>query len=100
MSQSNLTRDDVLNFLRKNKDFLKKEFKVDNIILFGSYARNEATDQSDIDILLEAKEKDFDKRFDLKELLEKQFKRKVDIAYIDAVRPLIMHFIKEELIYA
>ncbi|MFH1831768.1 MAG: nucleotidyltransferase domain-containing protein [bacterium] len=99
MSESKLTKEEILNFLRKNKDFFRKNFDVDNIILFGSYARDEATPASDIDILLEAKKKDFDKQFDLKELLEKQFSKKVDLAYIDTVRPFIMHFIKKELIY-
>ena len=71
MKVDNLTKEAILSFLREHKLFFKKEFNIDNIILFGSYARDEATKDSDIDILIEAKEKDFDKKFDLRDFLEK-----------------------------
>lgn len=100
MPTNSLTKEEILQFLRENKPLLKKKFGVDNIMLFGSYARDEATPESDIDILIESKEKDFDKWFDLKELLEKRFKKKVDVLYRDSVRRFIMRLIEEELIYA
>ncbi len=100
MRKDNLTKEEVLKFLRKNKAFFKKEFDVDNIMLFGSYARDEATPDSDIDILIESNKKSFDKKFDLQEFLEKEFKKKVDILYSDSVRRFVMRFIKKELIYA
>lgn len=100
MHENTLTKEYIIHFLKSNKKFLQKEFEIDEIILFGSYARDEATEKSDVDILIEAKNKNFDKKFDLKEFLEKEFNKKVDLAYIDSVRPFIMHFIKEELIYA
>ena len=96
----NLTKEEILDFLRKNKLLFKKQFDVDEIILFGSYARDEATPESDIDILIESGTKSFDGLFDMKELLEKEFKKKVDIFYKDAVRTFIMRFIKEDFIYA
>ena len=43
----------VLSFLKENKDIFKKEFHVSKIGLFGSYARGEATEESDIDLLIE-----------------------------------------------
>ena len=100
METSQLTKEHILSFLRENKEFLKKEFDVDNIILFGSYARDEAVKGSDVDILIDTKRKDFDNRFKLKELLEKEFDRKVDLLYLDSVRTFIMECIKDELIYA
>jgi len=96
----NLTKDGILEFLRKNKDFFKKEFDVDGIMLFGSYARGEETYESDIDILIDTKKKDFDNRSRLKEFLEKEFKKKVDVLYKDSIRRFIMRSIKDELIYA
>ena len=59
--KDNLTKEEVLEFLRKNKEFFKKEFDVDSIMLFGSYARGEQTKASDVDILIDAEKKDFDK---------------------------------------
>ena len=95
-----LTKDEILDFLRKNKSFFKKKFDVDQIMLFGSYARDQATPQSDVDILIDSQKKSYDSLFSLKDLLEKQFQKKVDIFYKDSVRRFIMRFIKEELIYA
>ncbi len=61
MLKNGLEKEDILLFLRKNKAFFKKELDVDNIMLFGSYARDEATSDSDVDILIESKTKSFDK---------------------------------------
>lgn len=95
-----LSKQEILDFLRKNKSFFKQQFDVDAIMLFGSYARDEATPESDVDILIESKNKSYDSLFFMKEILEKQFQKKVDIFYKDSVRRFIMRFIKEELIYA
>ncbi|MFC1841649.1 nucleotidyltransferase family protein [Candidatus Dependentiae bacterium] len=95
-----LTKEEILDFLRKNKEFFKKKFDVDKIMLFGSYARGDATPESDIDILIESKKKSFDKKFAMKVFLEKGLKKNVDLIYSDSVRRFIMRFIKEELIYA
>lgn len=40
METHQLTKEQILSFLRENKDFFKKEFDVDAIILFGSYTTN------------------------------------------------------------
>jgi len=100
MKTGQLTKERILLFLRKSKDFFKKEFDVYAIMLFGSYARDEATEDSDIDILIATDKKSFDNRFKLKELLENEFNKKVDLLYRDSVRRFIMRNIKDELIYA
>lgn len=94
------SKEDILGFLRKNKVFLKKEFDVDKIMLFGSYARGEARNDSDIDLLIESTKKSFEKSYKLKIFLEKNFNKDVDVIYSDSVHPFIMSFIKEEMIYA
>ena len=43
----------ILVFLRENKDYFRTHYKVSKIGLFGSFARNDADDKSDIDILVE-----------------------------------------------
>lgn len=100
MEKETLTKEDILEFLRINKDYFKRKFDVDNIMLFGSYARGEETSESDIDVLIKSDTKSFDNSYRLKIFLEKSLKKKVDVVYFDAVHPFIMRFISKELVYA
>ena len=47
-----MNRDDVLNVLRAHKPILSQRFGVAELALFGSFARDQAKDTSDIDILV------------------------------------------------
>lgn len=95
-----VNKDLILDFLRENKDYLRDKYGVEQIALFGSYARGEEKEDSDVDLLVKVRKKSFDNRFDIKEFLEKNLNRKVDLGYFDSVRPFIMRVIEEELIYA
>ena len=48
-----MKRDDVLWVLRANQERLRSEHGVKSLALFGSIARDEASDNSDIDLLVE-----------------------------------------------
>jgi predicted nucleotidyltransferase len=50
------SQSEIKEMLAKNKELLKRKFKVKEIGLFGSYVRNEQKETSDIDILVEFKE--------------------------------------------
>jgi len=43
----------ILQKLRQNKPELERKYPVSQLGVFGSYAREEATDESDIDIAVE-----------------------------------------------
>ena len=47
-----MNRDDVLNALRAHKAILSERFGVAELSLFGSFARDQAADKSDVDILV------------------------------------------------
>ncbi|MFH1831465.1 MAG: nucleotidyltransferase domain-containing protein [bacterium] len=79
---------------------MKQEFGVKKIALFGSYARDEERKTSDIDIAIIMPEKSFTKRFYLREFLEKNFHRKVDVCYLDSMRKFIRDEIEKDLMYA
>jgi len=100
MATDTLTKEEVLDFFRANKELIKKKFCIENIILFGSFARGEATPDSDVDILIESKKRSFDQRYDLRRFLENKLKKDVDVVYLSSVHPFIMRFIREELVYA
>ena len=46
-------KDEILQILKQHKEELYKKYGVKEIGLFGSFARGEETDKSDIDILVE-----------------------------------------------
>ena len=49
-------QEDILKILTEQKQYLVQNFGVEEIALFGSYARGEENEESDIDILVQFKE--------------------------------------------
>ncbi len=94
-----MTKGEILSFLKAKKPFLRKHFCIEDIGLFGSFARDEATDESDIDFVIITSKKSFRNRYRLKEYLEKEFNRSVDIGYLDSLRTYIKNAIEDEIIY-
>jgi len=98
-----LTSKSILNYLTNNKEFLYKRFKIVKIGIFGSFARNEANDESDIDILVEFDENTedlFDRRFELKEYLKSVFSKDVDVCRESTIKPVFREIILKDAIYA
>lgn len=74
-----MTKTEIQYLLEKNKPELESMFGVTNIGLFGSYARGEDNEQSDIDIVVEIKGADLFIMSSLKNYLENIFQKKVDV---------------------
>ncbi|MCK4661520.1 MAG: nucleotidyltransferase domain-containing protein [Bacteroidales bacterium] len=97
-----LDKTDILNFLRANKEYFKTKFNVIKIGIFGSYARGEQTDNSDIDIIIEFEDNTdnlFDKKFELREFLVLKFNKKIDICREKAIKPIFKPLILKDTIY-
>jgi predicted nucleotidyltransferase len=92
------TKDQILKFLKQNKKLIQDKYKVKSIALFGSFARDEATQNSDIDILVDMMPS-FDNFFDLKYFLEDEFKTTVDLGKEKNMRLFIKDKINKDLIY-
>jgi len=98
-----LHSEDILKVLRQQKDYLNKHFFVKRIGLFGSFARNEANENSDIDFLVE-----FDAPLEIYisnrnaviEYLQKTFGREVDIANPKSLKPYYKDRILKQALYA
>lgn len=77
-----------------------KPFNPSFIGLFGSYARNEETEESDIDILYDFKKKVtlFD-LIDLEEQLKDKLKKEVDLVSLQFMKPYFKKYIADDLIY-
>jgi predicted nucleotidyltransferase len=77
-----LTREEILQFLRENKERFAEQYGVTKLGLFGSFARNEATEESDVDICVELAEPTYDVVFDLWEEIVGKTARSVDIVHV------------------
>ncbi len=83
--EENMTKTLIINFLKQNKEMMESKYQVKQIGLFGSYAKGSQTDNSDIDILVDMPSS-FDNYYDLKEFLEANLQKKVDLGLIGALR--------------
>jgi len=63
--------DEVMDRIKAISERLKKEYNAERVILFGSYARGEATEDSDVDIFIIAstKERFFERMATVKRLI-------------------------------
>ncbi len=92
-----LTSEDVTNTLRKELSFLRKEFRVKKIGLFGSFAKGKPKEDSDIDIIVEF-EKSIGLAFmDLADYLENLFNKKVNILTPEGIRSIRVEKIAKEI---
>ncbi len=55
-----IDKTNILNYLKEHYSEFKNKYNVEKIGLFGSYARDEATENSDIDIFVKMKPSLFD----------------------------------------
>ncbi len=96
-----LTTTEIINFLKENKLFLKEQFHCTEIGLFGSFARNEQTDNSDIDILVVFEPNTpnlYDVEQNLKDYLKKKLNREVDICTKKWINPIFKPLILKETV--
>lgn len=97
-----LTTSEILDYLKQNKQLFKKDYHILKLGLFGSFARNQQTETSDIDIIIEL-EPNTDNIFELKlkfrQKLEQRFKRNIDICTEKYIKPIIKPLIIQEAIY-
>ena len=70
----------VKNSLVSLKPYLQRKYNISSIALFGSYAREEQTDKSDIDILVDFKKTpDLLTFIEIEEFLKEKLKTTVDL---------------------
>jgi len=81
-----LTRDDILRALSANRAELTR-LGARRLGLFGSFARNEAREDSDVDLLVDLDHHSFDRYMDLKLYLEDLLGRRIDLVLSDRIKP-------------
>jgi len=90
----------IVTELQNLKLPLSNLFGITSIALFGSYARGDASESSDIDILIiSMKRKNGFLIASARRFIEEKTNLPVDIGLFDAVRPYIRKDIEKEMIY-
>jgi predicted nucleotidyltransferase len=95
------TRTEVLDILRSLKDELRDRYHVKSIALFGSYAREEQGEGSDVDVLVEfGSSADLFDFVGLSQYLEEKLGLGVDVVPEAALRPEIASQVTRDLLVA
>lgn len=81
------------------KNYLRESFGVEEIGIFGSFARNEATKDSDLDMLVTLKEPiGYFRFFELEKYIKSIIGRNIDLATKEAIKPVIRQNIMKDLV--
>ena len=89
----------VMLELKKHKEELSSKYFIKRIGVFGSFARGDASEGSDLDILVELAQPiglDF---ISLADELEEILKVKVDLLSDKSIKPSLKKYIDEDLLY-
>jgi predicted nucleotidyltransferase len=93
-------RNYILNLLSRYKQNNHEKYGIKNIGVFGSVARDEATELSDVDICIETKTPDMFMLVHIKEELQDIFHKNVDIVRLrEKMNPYLKKRIDKEAIY-
>ncbi len=92
-------REEVLRALERNREAIR-QYGVRRLGLFGSCARGEAEETSDLDFVEEVERKSFDAYMDLKAFLEGLFGCPVDLVLSETIKPRLRQRILKETVHA
>ncbi|TRX35771.1 toxin-antitoxin system toxin subunit [Flavobacterium sp. ZT3R18] len=95
-----MKKDEIINTLQTDKQFLKENYGVVTIGLFGSYAKGLEKPDSDIDFFVEFNEPSYSLLMGLYSYLENKLKSKIEIVRKGPhVSERFLNNIKNDLIY-
>ena len=95
-----MTREEIILFLTAHKSELEGRFGVLKIGLFGSYARGDAREDSDIDVAVELRKENIaDRYFGLLHYLEDNLHKKIDLGIESNIKPALRPYIMKEIMY-
>ena len=94
-----ITKKEIEKKLTSLKPVLLQKYHVERIGYFGSFAKGNATETSDIDILLEFNKPVGWEFFDIQDLLIDSLKRKIDLVSINAIKKQLKDSILQQTIF-
>lgn len=89
----------LLKEIKETKEILNEQFGITKLAVFGSYAKGEENENSDIDIvILEMKRKNGLLVVKAKKFLQERLNKEVDIGFYSSMNPFIKKRIQKEMI--
>jgi len=95
------TLEDIKKVLAEHKEEIRKKYGVVILGIFGSYARGEQTETSDVDIIVELEKPIGLKFFEVWDYFETILGVRVDVLTLTALRQknLLWESVKEDIVY-
>ena len=92
-----MRRDEVIQKVRQHYRGLAEDYGMKSLALFGSVARDEATDTSDVDVLVDfGAPPTFDQYIGLKIFLEALLQCQVDVVTMRALKERVRPYVEKE----
>ena len=85
--------------IKELKPELEKKFHVSSIGIFGSVVRNDFSENSDVDIIVDFSQPIGIEFIDLADLLEEKFHEQVDLVSKKGIKPQYFSLIENEIVY-
>ena len=93
------TLEKIMQVLRQYKPELQRKYPISTLGVFGSYARGEATEKSDIDIAVEINGPMGLNFVQMADEIEGLFDTKVDVVPKRSIKPDYLPFVEKDIVY-
>ena len=95
-----ITKEQVTTYLKKYKNLYAQKYHIKNLGIFGSIARDENTQNSDLDVVVEFSKPNLFIQAGIMQDLKDEFNVDVDvIAISDTINPKLLKRINQDVIY-
>lgn len=94
-----LTLQNILQILRQHKPELQRKYPIGRVGVFGSYARGEATDKSDIDITVEINGHMGLSFIAMADEIEALLGIKTDVIPKRSIKPKYLPYVEKDIVY-
>lgn len=95
-----MNREDIINFISAHKAEFEQKFGAKKIGIFGSYAKGNAREGSDIDIVVELEKPDMFYLIGIKQAIEEALGGKVDVVrFRDKMNKALRNRILRDAVY-
>jgi uncharacterized protein len=91
---------EIFDIIKSQANDIKIRFSVKRIGIFGSVARGEQKESSDIDILVEFEKPTFRNFMNLSFYMEDLLGRKVDLVTVKGLHPRIRPYVEKDVIWS